>query len=122
MDISKNSPLTGKIEKMARLAFNPAAAEGEAANALTMIVNIAKKNGIDFDGFKKLLGVTAPGTSVKRTAAPVVMSFGKYQGMTLDEIFARDPDYLEWFVRTVTKYKQLRDQIADFLNAKRNHQ
>ena len=120
MNISKDSLLAAKLEKMARLAFNPAAAEGEAANALTMITHITKKNGIDFDGFKKLLGVAAPASSLKRAAAPVVMSLGKYQGMTLDEIFDRDPDYLEWFVRTVTKYKQLRDQIAAFLNTQRN--
>jgi len=120
MDSSKNSPLAGKIEKMARLAFDPAAAEGESANALTMIVHITRKNGIDFDGFKKLLGFTAPASRLERATAPVVMPFGKYQGMNLEEIFELDPDYLEWFVRTVTKQKKLRNQIAAFLNGRRN--
>ena len=41
------------------------------------------------------------------------MPFGKYEGMTLDEIYAEDPDYLEWIKDTfedgkvkirVTKY------------------
>ena len=121
MDSSKNSPLAGKIEKMARLAFDPAAAEGEAANALTMIVHITRKNGIDFHGFKKLLGVTAPASRLKQATAPVVMPFGKYQGAHLEEIFELDPDYLDWFVRTVTKQTKLKNQIITFLIARRNH-
>ena len=55
--------LAEKIEKIARLAFDPAAAEGEAVTAARMIVQIARKNGIDFDGIKDLLGL-ATGTSL----------------------------------------------------------
>jgi len=112
--------LATKIEKIARLAFDPAAAEGESVSALTMIARITRKNGIDFDGFRNLLGVNAPTSRLQRTASTIVMPFGKYTGRTLEEIYQADPDYLEWVSRAVTSRKELRKQVLDFLHTKRN--
>ena len=85
-----------------------------------MIVQIARKNEIDFDGFINLLGFTARGSKMCMSNAPVVMPFGKYIGRSLDEIYLIDADYLHWFVETVTKYKQLKAQIIAFLKTKKN--
>lgn len=55
MNESTTSDLAVKIQKIARLAFDPAAAEGEAGNAALMLVQIARKHGLNFDVFKRLL-------------------------------------------------------------------
>jgi len=120
METRNTTELAQKIEKIARLAFDRGATNGEAATAATMIVQIARKNGIDYDGFINLLGFTARGSRMCMTNVPVVMPFGKYRGRTLDEIYLIDSDYLQWFVETVTKYKQLRGQIIAFLKTKQN--
>ncbi len=112
--------LAGKIEKMARLAFDPAAAEGESVAAVTKLVQIARKNSIDFNSFKILLGVTTSAPKSKLSYSADVMPFGKYEGLTFEEIFLSNPDYLDWISKKVTWNKKLTDCIHAFLKAKQN--
>lgn len=46
-----------------------------------------------------------------------VMPFGKYQGETLDEIYAENPKYLEWIVDTWDA-GDVRDKVEEFLETK----
>jgi uncharacterized protein (DUF3820 family) len=117
---SNTTDLAVKIQKMARLAFDPAAAEGEAGNAATMIVQIARKNGLNFDGFKKLIGVASSTSRLKPNYPSGVMPFGKYEGVAFDEIFESNPSYLDWFLKTVKGNEKVKDQIAAFLKSKQN--
>jgi len=114
------SDLAVKIEKIARLAFNSAAAEGEALNAASLIVQIARKNQIDFDGFKNHLGVAAKTTKSIQSNLSDVMPFGKYEGKTFEQIFLITPSYLEWVLREVTGNKPLKARISAFLKCKQN--
>ena len=118
MDNLKITKLAVKIQKIARLAFNPAAAEGESASAASKILQIARKNNIDFDGFKILLGVTTTASNLNSPNSPVHMTFGKYEDKTLDEVFQCDPDYLIWVLKEVTGRAQLKNQITEFLKTK----
>ena len=105
---------------MARLAFNPGAAEGESVSAVSKIVQIARKNNIDFDGFKIILGVTTTASNLNSPNSPVFMPFGKHLGKTLDEVFQCDPDYLIWVLNNVGGRTQLKNQITEFLKSKQN--
>jgi len=82
-NLKSTSDLAVKIQKMARLAFDPAAAEGEARNAAVMIVQLVRKQGLNFDGFKKLIGVISNVPGLKSLYPSGVMTFGKYEGVAL---------------------------------------
>ena len=107
-----------KIEKMARLAFDPAATDGESVNAVTLIVHIVRKHGLDFDGFKKLLGVSGSAADLRGSYPPYVMSFGQYRGQHFEDIYQEDPSYLFWILDNVTGKKSLKNQIRTFLKTK----
>lgn len=112
------SDLAVKIQKMVRLAFDPAAAEGESVNAATMIVQIVRKHDLGFDGFKKLIGVVSTAPGLKSLYPPGVMPFGKYEGVTFDAIFEANPSYLDWFLRNIKGNEKVKEQIATFLKTK----
>ena len=120
MNESITSDLAVKIQKMARLAFDPAAAEGEAGNAAAMLVQIARKHGLNFDGFKNLLGITSNAPRLKSRFPPDVMPFGKYEGVSFDEIFEINPSYLDWFLNNIKGHVKVKEQISAFLKAKQN--
>jgi hypothetical protein len=105
---------------MARLAFDPAAAEGEARNAAVMIVQLVRKQGLNFDGFKKLIGVISNVPGLKSLYPSGVMTFGKYEGVAFDEVFKVNPSYLGWFLHNIKGNEQLKEQIAAFLKTKQN--
>ncbi len=118
MNESTTADLALRIQKMARLAFDPSAAEGESVNAATMIVQIIRKNDLGFDGFKKLLGITSSKPKLRSAFPPDVMTFGKYEGQSLEWIFTNDPAYLDWILREVSGKTQLKEQIRAFLKTK----
>ncbi len=117
-NLKSTSDLAVKIQKMARLAFDPAAAEGEAGNAAAMLVQIVRKHGLNFDGFKKLLGITSSKPKLRSVFPPDVLTFGKYMGQSLEWVFANDPAYLDWILREVSGKEQLKEQIRAFLKTK----
>ncbi len=119
MNIPK-TVLAQKIEKMARLAFDSAAAEGEAINAVTMMVQLTRKNKIGFDDFKILLGV-APGSAPSAPdSSGYIFPFGQYTGKTFDHVFFVNPNYFDWVLKTVTGQAELKKRIVVFLKAKQN--
>jgi uncharacterized protein (DUF3820 family) len=118
MDANKKQHIAAKLEKIARLAFNPAAKDGEAEAAVIQMVRISRKNEINFEEFKDLLGV--PAENLNSYNQSVRMPFGKYIGRTLEEVFQENPGYLDWILSDVKGYTELKKQISALLNAKRN--
>ena len=108
-----------KIEKIARLAFDPAAAEGESVNAATMLVQIARKHKIGFGEFKLILGASARLPNSVGIASTIV-PFGKHKGQSIAQIYQQNPGYLDWLLREVAGHKALKQQITAFLKANQN--
>jgi curved DNA-binding protein CbpA len=67
---------------------------------------------------------TGPGPAAHAPAArgrpdgSSIMDFGRYEGWSLNQLAATDPDYLEWLVRTSIG-RRLQPEIAALLTARR---
>jgi len=85
-----------------------------------MIVQIARKHQIGYDDFKSLLGIATGAQKLKGCYPPGVMPFGKYEGATIEQIYLKDPDYLDWVLREATCRNNLKQQILAFLKTKQN--
>lgn len=112
--------------KLSRLAFDPAAQEGESQNAACMMVKVARKSGFSFDRVVELLGGgrggareqgPPPREEKKFTAGDTIMPFGKFKGRSFNAIFGTDPGYLKWMSRELED-RLLRKRAQDFLKEK----
>jgi uncharacterized protein (DUF3820 family) len=83
-----------------------------------MIVQLVRKNGFNFDGFKKLIGVVSSAPGLKSLYPSGVMPFGKYEGVPFEKIFEVNPSYLGWMLDKLKGNENLKAQIAVFLKTK----
>lgn len=117
MKQTNKADLAAKFEKMGRLAFDPAAEVGESNNAITLMFQMARKSKIGFDDFKMVLGAGSKSSKLPANAIDP-MQFGKYKGMTFDEIYQINPGYLEWILDNVTGRAPLKIRIKEYLESK----
>jgi uncharacterized protein (DUF3820 family) len=90
-----------RIEKLLRLALDPAAPDGEAKAAALRILHLARTAGVTAE--QVLAGVSAvPGDddSDDVESCPwwedVVLPFGKYKGETIGDVMRENPGYIRW--------------------------
>lgn len=100
------------LQKVGRLAFDKAAPEGEAQAAAIKMVFVARRMGLDFDGFKQTLGIQdqphsshsepkpKPEQEQKKSSCPI-LHFGKFKGRSVDWVINRNPDYLIWCLKNM---------------------
>lgn len=72
-------------------------------------------------------------TEVKRRKNPLVIAFGKYRGLTCEQIFDKDPDYLFWLANngkfnsrsmreTMEQYREICKEIIIGKNRERSNE
>ncbi len=82
------------LQKLLRLALDPAASEGEIHNASILIVDIARKRGMDKNAFLQAIGIQT--TTEGFDYRDIRLDFGKHRGKTVGDIMHIDPGYLYW--------------------------
>lgn len=80
------------LQKLLRLALDPAASEGEIRNASILIVDIARKRGMGVSAFLQSIGIPTRGFDYQ----DIQLDFGKHRGKTVGNIMRIDPGYLYW--------------------------
>lgn len=96
--------MNAKIEKLLRLALDPAATAGEAYNCLSAVRTLTG----GFDGLVKefrLLSTAEPRRPQPRhsynPAEDTTMPFGKFEGETIMDIARENPGYLRWCLKNI---------------------
>jgi hypothetical protein len=105
---STTEPRFDLVLKLLRFALDPSAREGEAQNAACRMVDVARREGVNYPGLEQFLGENftpaLPGPDFEPeppAAINVRMTFGKYDGKTLGWIAENDLPYLEWLVENI---------------------
>ena len=93
--------VAGTALKLLRVALDPAAGEGEAVNAATLFVRVARRGGVTFGVLALAAAEVAPftGGPPRPADAPlgsVRMRCGKHAGRRLVDGYADDPAYVAW--------------------------
>ena len=114
MPVYANNPppptdATRKSLKMLAVVLDPAAGEGEAANAATIFARCARAGGVTLDVLVLAAAAMLPAPrSPRPTPSPtpsaddpgeVRMTNGKYAGKRLADIYRGDPGYVAWLAR-----------------------
>jgi len=91
--------IASKIQKVAQLAFDPAATPGEMKNAITKIVELAQKYGINYRDFKLLLGLIVPAEQSSPQPVKPKMPVSEQQSRTNEEILRMVNFYTNKIIR-----------------------
>lgn len=103
------------VEKLLRLALDPAAQPGEWQNAAVAAVRKLRAEGVR--DLTEILSEARACRPPPRPASEVftprsIMPFGQYKGRTLKDIAENDPEYLAWVYECCRKISPvLRRQI-----------
>jgi len=112
--------LAEKLQKLVRLAFDPAATDGESSNAVSRLLVIARQNRVDFEGFRGVLGVAIPAAELQTPTPSNVMPSGIFAGTSFERIFEICPSHFGSMLETLADGDPLKEQIITFLKMKYN--
>lgn len=93
------------IEKLLRVALDPASSEHEAKSAANLLVNKLRASGVTFEQMRRgLAGVQVAPRVVTVYRGPegadCRLPWGKHKGRKLCDVFESDPGYVEWLVES----------------------
>jgi hypothetical protein len=109
MEVSMN--LSDQQKQFVILSLDPAASEGEVANAAIAFFRSLRAQAVD--GYELLTQLTGAPQSERSIYAGTILPFKKYRGARLDEV---PIDYLLWLLDNVdTMSRSLRKAIERFL-------
>mgnify|MGYP003393118339 CR=1 FL=1 len=95
--------MTDRIEKLLARALDPVASAGEAENSAVHAIREARRRNLNVRDFAKALGYVEVDPPAADDPRDFTITFGKYRGMTVGEVWLEDPAYIIWAADNITR-------------------